>query len=261
MKLSIVTTVKNEEKNIQNFIESVLLQEPPWELIIVDSMSTDNTVNIIEGYSKKIENIKLIKNKCSRGKGRNIGVANSSSEYIVFTDGDVILDKSWLKYIREDFENGEEIVAGKTILVGKNAFIDLERVELYYNNMDITFPSCNLGYKKSLFLKIGGFDPIFITAEDIDLNLRALMENKKIYYDEKAIIHNKTRDTYTSFYKQAFWNGYGRKQLTLKHGDLWSNYKLKNMINSKTFKFVPLSRVAIAMLGYLYCKLSKGGFK
>lgn len=261
MKLSIVTTVKNEEKNIQNFIESVLIQEAPWELIIVDSMSTDKTANIIEEYSKKMDNIKLIKKKCSRGEGRNIGVANSSSEYVVFTDGDVVLDKSWLKCIREDFENGNEIVAGKTISVGKSAFVDLERVELYYNNMDITFPSCNLGYKKSLFLQIGGFDPIFITAEDIDLNLRALMQNKKIYYDERAIIHNKTRSNYAFFYKQAFWNGYGRKQLTLKHGGLWSNYKLKNMINKKTFKFVPLSRLIVAISGYLYCKLSKGGFK
>ncbi len=261
MKLSIITTVKNEEKNIQSFIESVILQEPPWELIIVDSMSVDKTAEIIKGYANRYDNIMLIQKKCSRGEGRNIGVANSSSDYVIFTDGDVILDPLWLKYMREDFEKGYEIVAGKTILTGNKKFAELDRVKLYYKNVDLTFPSCNLGYKKSLFLKIGGFDPVFITAEDIDLNFRAVDENKKLYYDERAIVYNKTRDNYISFYKQAFWNGYGRKQLTLKHGNLWGNYNFKSNFNNKTFKLVPLSRLGIAMLGYLYCKVKKGGFK
>ncbi|MGC8497530.1 MAG: glycosyltransferase [Thermoplasmata archaeon] len=261
MKVSIITTVKNEEKNILNFIESALLQEPPWELIIVDSMSTDKTTQIIKEYADRYDNIKLIQKKCSRGEGRNIGVANSSSDYVIFTDGDVILDPSWLKYMREDFEKGEEIVAGNTILIGNKKFAELDRVKLYYKNVDLTYPSCNLGYKKSLFLKLGGFDPLFITAEDIDLNFRAVAENKKLYYDERAIVYNKTRENYISFYKQAFWNGYGRKQLTLKHGNLWGNYNLKKMFNNKTFKLVPLSRLGIAMIGYVYCKVKKGGFK
>jgi glycosyltransferase involved in cell wall biosynthesis len=261
VKLSIITTVKNESKNIRNFIESALLQEPPWELIIVDAMSTDKTGEIIKEYANRYDNIKLIQKKCSRGEGRNIGVANSTSEYVIFTDGDVILDPLWLKYMREDFEKGEEVVAGNTILTGNKKFAELERVKLYYKNVDLTFPSCNLGYKKSLFLKIGGFDPVFITAEDIDLNFRAVAENKKLYYDERAIVYNKTRDNFISFYKQAFWNGYGRKQLTLKHGNLWKNYNMKNMFNNKSFRLVPLSRLGIAMLGYLYCKVKKGGFK
>jgi glycosyltransferase involved in cell wall biosynthesis len=261
VKLSIITTVKNESKNIRNFIESALLQEPPWELIIVDAMSTDKTGEIIKEYANRYDNIKLIQKKCSRGEGRNIGVANSTSEYVIFTDGDVILDPLWLKYMREDFEKGEEVVAGNTILTGNKKFAELERVKLYYKNVDLTFPSCNLGYKKSLFLKIGGFDPVFITAEDIDLNFRAVAENKKLYYDERAIVYNKTRDNFISFYKQAFWNGYGRKQLTLKHGNLWKNYNMKNMFNNKSFRLVPLSRLGIAMLGYIYCKVKKGGFK
>lgn len=261
MKLSIVTTIKNEEKNIRDFLESVLIQEPPWELVIIDSYSTDNSAKIIEEYCAKMENIKLIRKKCSRGEGRNLGVSNSTSDYIVFTDGDVILDRYWLKYMREDFQQGEEIVAGHTISIGNKKFAELERVKLYYKNVDITYPSCNLGYKKSLFLKIGGFDPVFVTAEDMDLNFRALDENKSIYYDDRAIVYNRTRDSLISFYKQAFWNGYGRKQLTLKHGNLWKNYNFKGMIDNKAFKPLAISRIAIAMLGYLYCKMENGGNK
>ena len=48
MLISVVITVRNEEKNIANLLDGLLVQEDPLEVVIVDANSTDRTVEIIK---------------------------------------------------------------------------------------------------------------------------------------------------------------------------------------------------------------------
>ncbi|MGC8564882.1 MAG: glycosyltransferase [Thermoplasmata archaeon] len=253
--ISLVITVKNEEKHISELMESILIQERPFEVIVVDSESDDGTVEILKNFIDKID-LKIIEIKCTRGAGRNIGVKNSKFDFILFTDGDAVLDRNWISEMRKSFIEGNDVVAGKTITIGNKKFSNFERVELYYKNFDVTFPSCNLGYRKEFFESLGGFDENFITAEDIDLNFRALNKGAKFHYNENAIVYNRTREDVISFFKQAFWNGYGRKQLSKKHGNLWKRYSLKNMFSKKQLNFFGISRLVFAISGYLYAKIT-----
>ena len=112
---------------------------------------------------------------------------------------------------------GYEMVIGKVLQVGNESFRTLNRVELIYNGYEVTAPSANLGYSKDLFVKLGGFDESFVTAEDIDLNIRCVKSGARIAVCDQCIVMNRTRDTLHGVIKQAFWNGYGRKQLAWKH--------------------------------------------
>ena len=51
MKISVVLTTKNEEKNIGALLESLINQEEPFEVIVIDSNSTDRTQEIVKNYS------------------------------------------------------------------------------------------------------------------------------------------------------------------------------------------------------------------
>ncbi len=255
MFISIVITVRNEEKHISDLLDSLVIQEPPFEIIIVDAHSEDKTREIVKKYQEDYDFIHLYERGGSRGVGRNYGVQKASGDYVAFTDGDDIVNPFWLTEIRRSFREGADVVAGKTIYIGYGPWERLERVELFYRGFDVTFPSCNLAYRKGLFEKIGGFDPWFVTAEDIDLNMRAVDAGAKIVYNPRAIVYHRTRDSFYSFAKQAFWNGYGRKQLTMKHGRLWGKYKPQRMINPKQISLWGSIRLVFALMGYLACKL------
>lgn len=255
MFISIVITVRNEEKHISDLLDSLVIQEPPFEIIIVDAHSEDKTREIVKKYQEDYDFIHLYEKGGSRGVGRNYGVQKASGDYVAFTDGDDIVNPFWLTEIRRSFREGADVVAGKTIYIGYGPWERLERVELFYRGFDVTFPSCNLAYRKGLFEKIGGFDPWFVTAEDIDLNMRAVDAGAKIVYNPRAIVYHRTRDSFYSFAKQAFWNGYGRKQLTMKHGRLWGKYKPQRMINPKQISLWGSIRLVFALMGYLACKL------
>ncbi len=247
--ISVIITVRNEERNIGDLLDSLVTQEGPLEIIVVDAYSTDRTREIVEGYENRYDYIRYFLKGGSIGEGRNYGVQQSVGEAVAFIDGDCIANPFWLKNMRDELRRST-VVAGKTILIGFHAFEDLERVELIYKGYDITFPTSNLGYDKTFFQSIGGFDEWFITAEDIDLNLRAVDAGAGIAYREDCVVYHRTRSSFYKFFKQAFWNGAGRKQLTLKHGRLWNNYRPTEMFKREA-NFWSFSRLAMALLGYV----------
>jgi glycosyltransferase involved in cell wall biosynthesis len=247
--ISVIVTVRNEEKHIRDLLDSLVIQERPLEIIIIDAMSDDKTADIVESYIGRFDFIRLFRKGGKRGDCRNFGVKKARGLVVAFTDGDCIANPFWLKELRKSLKYGD-VVAGKTITLGYHAFVELERVELFYKGVDLTFPSCNLAYWKEVFEETGGFDPEFVTAEDIDLNFRAVQEGHKITYNENAVIYHRARSSFVGFFKQAFWNGFGRKQLTLKNGAFWKNYKPTNMLRQSVSIWY-LMRLAAAMLGYI----------
>ena len=253
MLISVIVTIRNEEHHIRGLLESLIVQEGPLEVLIIDAFSTDDTQPIVQEYCKKHDFISLYRQGGTRGEGRNFGIGKARGEAVAFIDGDCVAGPEWLRQIRSDLSAGHEIVAGKTVRTGRSDFARLSRVELFYQGVDLTFPSCNLAYKTEVVKEAGVFDTMFRTAEDIDLNYRAVRNGHKIHYDELAVVNHHERDTLVAFFKQAFWNGYGRKQLTLKHGRLWSNYSITNMIQHD-ISFWYLLRTTIALLGYATAK-------
>ena len=65
-KISIITSVLNDEKGIEATIKSVIRQKyKNIEYIIIDGGSTDKTLKIIQKYKKFIQNLKLEKTRGS----------------------------------------------------------------------------------------------------------------------------------------------------------------------------------------------------
>jgi glycosyltransferase involved in cell wall biosynthesis len=251
--ISIVTTVRNEARNIAALLDSLVVQEPPFEIIVADSDSEDATRDIVRGYEQRYEFVHLYLAGGTRGAGRNFGIKKAKGEAVAFIDGDAIANPFWLRELREGLRT-QDIVAGRTIQIGYRPFEDLERVELIIQDTDVTHPSSNLAYRTSVLAKIGGFDEWFVTAEDIDLNIRAVRAGHTIAFRAAAIVYHRTRSSVYDFLRQALWNGAGRKQLTLKHGVLWNRYRPGAMLRQRT-TFWSLLRLNTALLGYVGYKL------
>ncbi|MBN8565959.1 MAG: glycosyltransferase family 2 protein [Flavobacteriales bacterium] len=91
--VSIITPTFNSAKYIAETIQSVQNQTySNWEMIIVDDASSDETVQIIESYSKKDVRIKNIIFEDNKGAGiaRDTAVKISKGKYIAFLDADDI---------------------------------------------------------------------------------------------------------------------------------------------------------------------------
>ncbi|MCI4368364.1 MAG: glycosyltransferase, partial [Thermoplasmata archaeon] len=149
--VSVVVTVKNESRHLRHLFESLRGQEAPFEVVLVDALSRDGTFEIAKEYERNFPGMfRAFQRYGSRGIGRNVGVHEARGEFVAFIDGDCFADSRWLHQLRGGFQS-VDVVAGKTVNVGQGKYAELERVELFERGSDVTFPSCNLGYRKALF--------------------------------------------------------------------------------------------------------------
>ncbi|PSL48936.1 glycosyltransferase involved in cell wall biosynthesis [Chitinophaga niastensis] len=95
--ISVIVPVYNAEAFVGATIDSVLQQTyANWELLLVDDCSTDNSATIIREYAEKDSRIKYFKPAQNFGGPagpRNMGIRESSGEYLAFLDADDI----WMK--------------------------------------------------------------------------------------------------------------------------------------------------------------------
>lgn len=258
-KISIVLTTKNEEKNIGQLLESLMNQEEPYEVLVVDSDSTDRTQNIIRKYSEKNENIKLLIHPGTKSESMNYGIKQSTGGAVTFIGGDDVADKNWIKEIRTGIKNAD-ILVGELIPTKKERVKNIENVKLYHKGINVSYPGTNTTYKKEILEKLGGFDPWFNQAEDLDINLRAVDSGYKIIHNKKAKIYYRPRGTAFTFLRQSFWYGYGRKLIGHKHGRVWEKHSISDIVTTQTSIF-GLVRLLIGFLGYVYCVITVRKYK
>lgn len=90
MKFKIIIPTYNSEKWIKKCIDSVLSQTyKDFMLVLVDDMSTDNTVNLIKEYNDERVYLIRLEEKRYNGGTRNVGIqAPLYSDYTLFLDSD-----------------------------------------------------------------------------------------------------------------------------------------------------------------------------
>ncbi len=89
--VSIITPMYNAETTIIKTIESVVAQTyPKWELIIINDLSTDRSVEKVLLYLGKDDRVKLLHMPKNSGVAatRNFGIQNSKGRYMAFLDSD-----------------------------------------------------------------------------------------------------------------------------------------------------------------------------
>ena len=89
--VSIVMPMYNCAEFVAQSIESVQAQTYPyWELLVVDDLSTDNSVAIVEEYAKKDSRIRLLQNPKNSGAAlsRNYAIREATGRWVAFLDSD-----------------------------------------------------------------------------------------------------------------------------------------------------------------------------
>jgi len=177
--ISVVIISRNESKNIARAIESVLkavANHPQTEILLVDSASTDKTVEIASHYP-----IKIVRLRpgwfLSVSAGRHIGMQYSSGELVLHMDGDMELESKWVdrsvSYMKEHPEVGAVGGYWRNIYMKDGQIIGEE--DQYRNPQDQILEARYVGgaalYRRTAIQKMGGFQPFFKGEEGVYLSM------------------------------------------------------------------------------------------
>jgi glycosyltransferase len=186
MKVSIITSVYNNEKTIEDAIQSVLSQTyPNIEYIVVDGASKDNTVAVIKKYEDKITAFVSEKDK-GIYDGLNKGISLATGDIIAFLHSDdIYADENIISEVVEHFEKtNTNSIYGDLVYVDKD---DTSKIFRYWKSGKYSLQKLCNGWmpphptffvKKEFYDKYGKFDLAFGISADYDFMLRMLGKYK-----------------------------------------------------------------------------------
>lgn len=226
MKLSVIIPCYNCGEYIENQLEALARQkyDQPWEIIIADNGSTDNSLDIVRQYQKILPNLRIV--DASMGKKcaahpRNVGASVARGESLVFCDADDEVTDGWLPAIGEalskyDFVSGRSDYTklNKPWVVAACAYREGNGV-----NPHPYYPFAggnNIAVKRKLFNSVGGFNESIPILDDVDFCWRVQAEcGVKLIEAPNAIIQFRFRDTIAGMRQR--WYGIAESNVLLLH--------------------------------------------
>ena len=224
MKISVVIPTLNEGKYLEPTLFH-LKRLKPYEIIVADSHSKDNTAKIAKRYGARIVQAK----RGAASYGRNAGGHAAKGDIIVFIDADSIVFPNILDVIKKDFKS-RKIVGWTCTIYG---FTPSWKEQIIYNmsNNLVDFlttyvkkphaPGIMIAVRKSAFEKVNGFDENLRVMEDHDFAIRVGKLGTFKFSKETCV--------YTSTRRMDKWGGLG---LIKKYSKIY----LKYLINRKKFE-------------------------
>lgn len=183
-QLSVVLITKNQAWNIARLIESVLEGASSIcskEIILVDSASTDETVELASRYPISIVRLQPGQ-PLSPAIGRYVGYRHTQGEYVLFLDGDTRMVQGWLPRALHTVQENPHVgaVTGRVINLPTAAATQdpgpLPRKNGLEASREVLWGSYGGGgaamYRRSVLEQVGTFNPFLCSDEEPELGLR-----------------------------------------------------------------------------------------
>lgn len=259
VSVSVIVPVYNSAKTIGRCLKGLLNQTCPaneYEIIVVDDGSNDATGYIVKSFDVRY----IRKGKAGPAAARNEGAKRARGEILLFTDSDCVPNRDWVEKMTDSLKKkgvvgvkGAYITGQKSIVARFSQLEFEERYKMLEKAESIDMVDTHAGgYRKDVFMKMGGFDASFPVAnnEDTELSYRMSNSGYKMIFNSSAIVsHLNHPDAVVKYAKLKFWRGYWRAVVYRKI----PNKMLRDTYTPKTLKLQILS--LFAFVGSIFLAL------
>lgn len=213
MKLSVIIPCFNGANTIAVQLEALANQywSEPWEIIVSNNGSTDETVAVVERYIERLPNLHIVDASDRQGQAHaiNIGVLAATGDALAFCDADDEVAPGWVAAMGEALSK-YDLVAGSLEFRKLNEAWQVQNRGVYNGLNQPKHPpflpsggNCNLGLKRSLYEAIGGFDESLFFVQDVEYCWRAQLAGTELHFVPNALVHYRLRNTLVGKYRQA----------------------------------------------------------
>ncbi len=200
MEISIIIPTYNRAAKLPDTLKALIQQtDRNFELVIVIDGSTDNSLDVLEGFKSDFNSLKIVSGENGgRAIARNRGAEAASGKYFIFIDDDVRLYSNAVALHRKfNLEYPGQIIFGHLEIDNiypEDDFLNYRRtveakgisgIPLQISFDNYAFTSANLSMSSQLFFELGGFNPELKDSEDFDFSVRAILKNITIKSNEE----------------------------------------------------------------------------
>lgn len=215
VQLTVVIPCYNGAETIGESLEALANQtwSKPWEVVVANNGSTDNTLEIVEKYKGRIPNLRVV--DASKRKGQpyalNVGVEAAAAENVSICDADDVVGDGYVRAIGEALEKHDFVACRldmtklnpSWLIEGRKFPQDTEVQRYYYPPFMAHAGGGTIGFKRSLWLAVGGVDEALPYLHDTDLCWKIQLAGTPLDFAPEAVIHTRLRHSLKGIYRQA----------------------------------------------------------
>jgi glycosyltransferase involved in cell wall biosynthesis len=230
MKLSVIIPCFNAADTIAIQLEALANQHwsEPWEVIISDNGSTDESLKIVEQYKEQVPNLRIIDASDLPGgaHARNMGALSATGDGLAFCDADDEVGPRWVAAMGEALSKYDFVTGPLDILKLNESWVQEARSNPQPDGIQNSFGylphaiGCNMGVKRLLHEKIGGHDKALYLQDstfgyyDTSYSWRVqLLTGAELHFEPDAVVYYRYRSELRDIYRQA--RLYGRSHVLL----------------------------------------------
>ncbi len=229
MRASVVIPVRNARSTLGQQLAALSDQniEGPWEIIVVDNGSTDESCDVVAEWQRRLPNLRLVTEPTpGAGAARNAGARAATSPCLLFCDADDVVSPSWARALIDaldwfDLVGGAldcELLNSPRLLTSRNP-IQAQGLQLALGHLPFA-SSANLGVRRVAFEAVGGFDTSLSPVEDCDFSWRVQYASFPIGFSAAAVVHYRYRNSLGGLMRQMYAYERNNAALYAKHHQL-----------------------------------------
>lgn len=183
-EISVVVPARDEEKTLPVCLAALRRQSvSDFELIVVDSASTDSTSEVARAHGAKVVRV----DKPGLARARQAGFEAASGEIVATTDADSLPPPEWLARLKAALVDPEVVgvygglqLSGKgfSIKVAQNFFLNWQKLNHRLGRPLFCGP--NFAVRKWAFEKVGGFKRGKAFYDDDETDIRLAFKLRRI---------------------------------------------------------------------------------
>jgi glycosyltransferase involved in cell wall biosynthesis len=214
-KLSVIIPTLDAASVLPGQLDALAAQSwaEPWELIVVDSSTTDDTRRVAEGYRGRIRNFRTIVTTKARGQpgALNLGVEAARADAVAFCDADDEVGTGWLEAMGNALAR-HELVSGRQdderlnepwVRASREAAFSAGLAKLWFPPYFVHAGSGAMGVRTRLHEAIGGFDESMEANFDMDYCIRAQLAGAELVFVPEAVVHYRYRTSLRGIFHQS----------------------------------------------------------
>lgn len=229
MIVSFAIVAFNEEAYLPALLADLKAQDYPHskiEVLLIDSMSTDSTKNIMQNFANEASDFLSVKVLSNPKKiipcGHNVALKNYTGDALVRIDAHASVPSDFISKNVAVLNSGEVASGGRrpniiddstpfkeTLLTAEQSMFGSSFAPYRNSNKKMYASSLFCGmYKREVYDTVGSYNELLPRSEDNDMTYRIRKAGFKLCYSPDIVFYQHTRSSLLKMLKQKYLNGY-----------------------------------------------------
>ena len=235
--VTVAVCTRDRPNDIKLCLEAISrLDYPHLDILVIDNApQTEATKELVEAHYPQVRYVR--EPRPGLDWARNRAILEAQGEIIAYTDDDVVVDEGWVKAIAQTFAERSDVMAVTGLVAPYELETKAQALFEQYGGFGRGFEQkwyqvaedkplpwqwlgagqfgtgANMAYRRSVFEKIGFFDPALDVGTptngtgDLEMFIRVLQSSHALVYEPKALIYHRHRREFAALKRQISFNG------------------------------------------------------